>query len=116
MVAWMKSRYFLLGVGVSLVLVFLLAMALVPWMGTLVQPDHSQKGDLHKSVSQHGGTPQSVTSAESQAGHSHSQLDSSHIGSPIASGNYRDIGYLQRNSAGQRDRSILQHVAARVNR
>lgn len=99
------SRRFLLGVVVSLALVFLLVMALVPWTGFLEQRDQSHKSELHDSASQHSDTSHDVIQTEGETGHSH--MDGSHvIGSPIASDNRRDIGYLQRNNRGQRDRRI----------
>lgn len=60
----MIFRRFWLGLTVSLTLVVLLVMALAPWTGLVVQPDHSYGNH-------------------------------SHIGSPIASDNSRDISYLK---------------------
>lgn len=99
--AWMMSRRFLRVFVVGLVLVSLFAMALAPWTGLLVEPDQSRKDN-----SQQGDTSHAVTQAEVQPEHSHE--DDLHItGSPIASDNRRDIGYLRSNSRGERDRVIL---------
>lgn len=110
--ARITSKSLLLGIAVSLVLMFLAVVALLPWIGVLDQRDQSHRNDSHKSTSQEDDTSEAVTLAESQPSHSHeheghSREDEVQMGSPIASANYIDQGYLQRNNRGQRDRTIL---------
>lgn len=103
--ARITSKSLLLEVAVSIVLVFLAVIAILPWIGALDQRDQSHSKDSHKSASQEDDTSHAVTQAEIQPSHSHE--DEVQIGSPIASANYIDTGYLQRNNRGQRDRKIL---------